>query len=312
MLALIALSLAACADRPLPFPLPVVDAGAVPMDAARPPLTPPDIVTRACLRIGACGLSPPNPKSVLPTPNSYASLSGCVSAADPDGPGSGLTDVEIACISSAPDCTTAANCLNGGLPQQPCPSAGRDLCDGNDVISCFANTTLTRRTVCAAQGLKCFMGTTGALCGISSCDSSTQDFVCMGNAQFGCFHNVLMPTEDCAAEGGTCVTVPPGIDPVPEGKCVGITDPDPCAGHAPGDSVCSGSNRVVCGGGSFSCGGSADYCQNGACITGPTCKTTCDGTLLTACLPLPEGKVTIDCAAEGFTGCDATIGRCTL
>ena len=48
MLALIALSLAACADRPLPFPLPLVDAGAVPMDAARPPLTPPDIVTRAC------------------------------------------------------------------------------------------------------------------------------------------------------------------------------------------------------------------------------------------------------------------------
>jgi hypothetical protein len=285
--------LAGCSDRPLPFPGP---------DMAIPGS---DLV-RACATVTGCQLSQ------LGAVGSFgSSVASCVSAFN----GIERRDIQysnhldaatVACLSSAgADCARAIACLNGGITPSACTHT---TCDGNIERDCVNGRTAAFD--CGAIGLTCIAPDskqTGA-CGYTAC-TKEYEAECVGDVVATCVvvgkQDLWVPQTDCAAIGGTCANV--GVAPSCRGKG------DACTmGTGP---LCQDNLVVSCLGGRtaiLDCTGLRQRCSGGKCVPFESCNAqpSCDGTVLTVCGP--SGIESVDCAALGFVGCDATNGgRCS-
>jgi hypothetical protein len=277
-----------CSDRPLKFP-----------DA--PDMTPLGEVSRACATASSCGLLNTSFTNCLSAWSFLTRLDAML-----------LTKVDagtLTCLSNAgADCAAAANCLDGGKPQQPCSNAqqttGGRWCDGN-VSNICDDTYGILSFDCASIGLQC---ASRALefpaCSFGPCEKRGAQS-CIDNRIAYCQPDTYLWTQitDCTAIGGTC-----SGDPVPlcQGRGQACTD---------GPPRCDGDEATSCLGGrdaSLECGAARQQCVNGACVPFNDCKAPprCDGNVLAVCGP--QGKVVVDCVAFGFSGCDASNGgRCT-
>jgi hypothetical protein len=210
----------------------------------------------------------------------------------------------IDCILAAgANCAAARACLNGGQPATACTAAKPSCLDATTVVSCVSGWT--QRYPCTGGTMCVTTATDGAFCGFGSCNSSFVDR-CVGNQVEACDVSVVY-RQDCASYGDVCGTVNGMVEctsavPCTGGGCQG----DVLVCYTAGGGVQS---QTDCSLGGLRCLPNAS--GSDTCILGTDCDTvtyapSCSGATLTYC---NSGKVlTFDCAAAGFSGCDASGG----
>lgn len=227
----------------------------------------------------------------------------------------------VSCLALArSDCAAARRCLNGGMTPRVCDQFQQRGCFGSVLESCTdATGTMgrlgTARFDCSSGGETCVpLPDGGAGCGAGACAGAAPR--CRGNAVETCDHGVVHDL-DCAVLGAACLDGPGGP------RCRGLGAS--CSGSMlhPGLPLrCDGSVLVACYDGQearFDCAAIGADCYptvltgSFGCALGNQCdatsfSSTCAGNRLTFC---NHGKLaTVDCAAAGFTTCDAFAGRC--
>lgn len=293
----IALSLAACSDRPLPIPL----AG----DMAPPDLARPDnlgTIPRACATLVTCRFS-----DLVATSMNYCltAWSELISVTITDS----AYQQMFQCISDAgADCAKAASCLDQAQTHQPCP--GKPSCDGTAVLGCLPGSQVVESFDCASIGAQCFVYDDGteAGCGFDRCvNAQTVERGCFQDRVGVCFSlrdqndAIFRVDDDCAAFGGVCSDMPntrcvfPRCDPHMMATCI--------EGYA---VTCDGSGKL-----------SRQACNPIGCTDGSCNQTTmpffgCDFTASCEDGVLSVCGLKIDCVGLGFAGCDPSNGgRCT-
>ncbi len=256
---------------------------------------PPNPIVEACATFVTCRLSDLINTSMDACLMNWKSL-GTAGSENP----SIIDNAKIHCLANARNnCTAAADCFNGGKPQEPCLS--RPTCDGTSLRSCSPDGKLTVRFDCASIGEQCFLYENGisADCALSRC-TTVGASECRGTQIATCSKEALLQTvRDCGLLGGTCVAT------TGSARCLlppcRLGNPPQCQGNVvvwcPEYDLCNPllpCQQGICGGG-----------QPPPCAGGPACN----GPTLSLCW-IP-GRVSVDCNALGFKACDsAEGGRC--
>jgi hypothetical protein len=228
-----------------------------------------------------------------------------------------ISAAQVNCLAQAGDnCDNAKKCLNDGQVPTACTTGGAVSCSGTVLTSCDTShgAGFTTQFDCAVYGEMCLNGTNRPECGAGTC--AAQGASCNGTQVQTCNNNGVYKLFDCGELGAAC-------NPTIIAHCRGLGAA--CTAPSANDTSlrCDGDTLVSCldgQEGSLDCGKLGVHClpnakgDHFACALGNACdpanyQATCSGTTLSFC---NDGRVdTFDCAAGGFTMCNAANGgRC--
>jgi len=272
-----------------------------------------EIAAAACVTAEACGLDQSGVSRCTLTV-AGVNLAAYARQASIDAP-------TVSCLAAArTDCDAARRCLNGGMTPEACTMFQARTCAGSVLVTCTDATGTgalgTARFDCASGGETCVAVVDGGVgCGAAACADGTAAR-CNGDLVETCDSGILHDV-DCAQLGAACTAL--GGPPRCRGR--GAT----CSNTVLGSGQplrCDGSVLVSCWDGQearFDCALIGADCfptvATGSfnCALGNQCdaatfSSTCDGNTLHYC---NDGKLAaLDCAAAGYTSCDAFVGRC--